>query len=660
MSKSLAVKYRPHGWDAVVEQSSVKAILQNQLESGEVKNAYIFVGSAGCGKTTCARIFANAINHGQGAPIEMDAASNNSVEDVRNIAKMAQTKSMNSEYKVFIIDECFTGETELLTDRGYVRFDKLLGDEKVAQWSDDGHIQFVEPIRFIKKHYKDDLVCWSPRNGKEVRMTKHHIQPLHYIKSNQVKSKFIQDVRFSQTNNLVVSGIGDGCNNTFSDIDRLAVAVQADGVFQHKSKLTGKTHWTIQVKKQRKKDRLLKLLENSGTTYKQIKPSPHGDTTDEYIRYSFDLPGDVSKLFSTHFHLDEMGYSRAKSFIEELQYWDGSSCDDYIQYNSVVKENVDFASAVAPLAGYSARQSVRVDNRSVNYQYYHVVRLYERTYSNCQHIKKTVHYEPFDGDVYCVEVPSHKIFVRADGFTFMTGNCHMFSQGAWAAMLKLIEEPPARSIFIMCTTDYWKIPKTILSRSQRYTFNRISQAGIVKRLYYILSQEWGQDADYYLNGDGALEYIARLSDGGMRDAITTLDKCLAYSTELTLDNVVKALGGSSFDELFELTDAILSSDFTKIINIVEEIYCRGDDMKQFVKGYLDFCMDIYKVKLTKSVEFTKFPDTDDFWHWIKEEFADYDLETCLKTLIKDLIALDNDIKWSQHPKNIIEARLLSL
>lgn len=341
--KSLAVKYRPHGWDAVVEQSSVKAILQNQLESGEVKNAYIFVGSAGCGKTTCARIFANAINHGQGAPIEMDAASNNSVEDVRNIAKMAQTKSMNSEYKVFILDEV-----------------------------------------------------------------------------------------------------------------------------------------------------------------------------------------------------------------------------------------------------------------------------------------------------------------------------HMFSQGAWAAMLKLIEEPPARSIFIMCTTDYWKIPKTILSRSQRYTFNRISQAGIVKRLYYILSQEWGQDADYYLNGDGALEYIARLSDGGMRDAITTLDKCLAYSTELTLDNVVKALGGSSFDELFELTDAILSSDFTKIINIVEEIYGRGDDMKQFVKGYLDFCMDIYKVKLTKSVEFTKFPDTDDFWHWIKEEFASYDLETCLKTLIKDLIALDNDIKWSQHPKNIIEARLLSL
>lgn len=340
MAKSLAVKYRPHGWDAVVEQSSVKAILRNQLKSGDIKNAYIFVGSAGCGKTTCARIFANEINKGKGKPIELDAASNNGVDDVQNIHKMAQTKSLDSEYKVFILDEV-----------------------------------------------------------------------------------------------------------------------------------------------------------------------------------------------------------------------------------------------------------------------------------------------------------------------------HMFSQGAWAAMLKLIEEPPARSIFIMCTTDYWKIPKTILSRSQRYTFNRISQAGIVNRLSDILAME---KVEQYADSLAAVEYIARLSEGGMRDAITTLDKCLAYSTELTLDNVVKALGGSSFDELFELTDAILSSDFTKIINIVEEIYDRGDDMKQFVKGYLDFCMDIYKAKLTKSVEFTKFPDTDDFWHWIKEEFADYDLETCLKTLIKDLIALDNDIKWSQHPKNIIEARLLSL
>lgn len=104
--KTLAVKYRPTSWNEVSEQSSTKIILQQQLESGEVKNAYLFCGPAGCGKTTCARIFANEINNGEGNPIELDAASNNGVDDVRNIIQQAKTKSINSEYKIFIIDEC--------------------------------------------------------------------------------------------------------------------------------------------------------------------------------------------------------------------------------------------------------------------------------------------------------------------------------------------------------------------------------------------------------------------------------------------------------------------------------------------------------------------------------------------------------------------------
>lgn len=105
-TKALAIKYRPKTWDDVTEQGSTKIILQQQLESGEVKNAYLFCGPAGCGKTTCARIFANDINKGEGNPIELDAASNNGVDDVREIIQQAKTKSLDSEYKIFIIDEC--------------------------------------------------------------------------------------------------------------------------------------------------------------------------------------------------------------------------------------------------------------------------------------------------------------------------------------------------------------------------------------------------------------------------------------------------------------------------------------------------------------------------------------------------------------------------
>lgn len=103
--KSLAIKYRPQTFDDVSEQSAIKVILEQQIKSGEIKGAYCFVGAAGTGKTTCARIFANEINHGEGVPIEMDAASHNGVDDVREIAKMAQTKALDAEYKVFILDE---------------------------------------------------------------------------------------------------------------------------------------------------------------------------------------------------------------------------------------------------------------------------------------------------------------------------------------------------------------------------------------------------------------------------------------------------------------------------------------------------------------------------------------------------------------------------
>lgn len=104
--QSLAVKYRPKTFDDVVEQSSIKVILEQQLSTGTFKHAYLFCGGAGTGKTTCARIFANEINKNSGNPIEIDAASNNGVDDVREIIQQAKTKSLDSEYKVFIIDEC--------------------------------------------------------------------------------------------------------------------------------------------------------------------------------------------------------------------------------------------------------------------------------------------------------------------------------------------------------------------------------------------------------------------------------------------------------------------------------------------------------------------------------------------------------------------------
>lgn len=333
---SLAVKYRPTMFDDVVEQESIKVILEQQLKSNSIRHAYLFTGGAGTGKTTCARIFANEINHGQGSPIEMDAASNSSVEDVRNIVQQAKSKSLDSEYKIFIIDEC-----------------------------------------------------------------------------------------------------------------------------------------------------------------------------------------------------------------------------------------------------------------------------------------------------------------------------HAISLMGWQAFLKLLEEPPAKSIFIFATTDPQKIPKTILSRVQRYDFSRISRQGIMNRLEAIIAAEGKEQAIKYT--DDAIEYLAKIADGGMRDAITLMDKALSYNKSLTLENVVKALGTTNYDIMFELTDSyVYRDDGKKMINIIEELHSQGKDLKRFVKTYIQFLLDVNKYAIGCDWKQLSIPHLKEYEKKMDKWLKGNDI---FSSLLKEMVAIDNDIKYSTSPKYDIEARM---
>ena len=337
-TKTLAVKYRPKTFDDIVEQDNIKIILGQQLKSGEIKNAYLFCGPAGDGKTTTARIFANEINKGQGNPIEMDAASNSGVDDVRNITMQAQGKSLDSEYKVFIIDEC-----------------------------------------------------------------------------------------------------------------------------------------------------------------------------------------------------------------------------------------------------------------------------------------------------------------------------HSISNTGWQAFLKLIEEPPAKSIFIFCTTDPQKIPKTILSRVQRYDFQRISQQGIVDRLLYILCEENEADDGERGVSAEAIEYIAKIADGGMRDAISLMEKCLAFNKELTLENVVSTLGTVDYDVMMKLTEYILEDNVKSVVEEIESIYSSGKDIKQFVKQYMHFLLDISKFWVDCDWQYLSIPKLDTYKNWIEginESSLDY-----ISMLLGTVIQLNAEIKYSSTPRQDIEAGL---
>lgn len=126
--ESLAVRYRPHTFDEVTSQTSVIKILKRQLELNSFKNAYLFCGPSGCGKTTIARIFAREINKGIGEPIEIDAASNNGVDNVRKIIDDSVNRSLDSEYKIFLIDECHS-----LTNQSWQAF--LKGIEEPPKYT---------------------------------------------------------------------------------------------------------------------------------------------------------------------------------------------------------------------------------------------------------------------------------------------------------------------------------------------------------------------------------------------------------------------------------------------------------------------------------------------------------------------------------------------
>ena len=241
---------------------------------------------------------------------------------------------------------------------------------------------------------------------------------------------------------------------------------------------------------------------------------------------------------------------------------------------------------------------------------------------------------------------------------FIVDECHSLSNTAWQAFLKLLEEPPAWSIFIFCTTNPEKIPRTILSRVQRYDFQRISQQGIVKRLFYILSQEYGQDASYYLQNDGALEYIAKIAEGGMRTAITYLDKVMSFG-KVELQAVVKVLGVANYTTMMDLTNYMIAGDRESVISIIEDMYNDGVDLKQFIRQYINFVLDAKKAVLIGDMKYTQLPETQEVKEFIDYYRADMELfSDDMSKLLTVLVNLNNDIKYDSSPKSLIEICLL--
>lgn len=257
---------------------------------------------------------------------------------------------------------------------------------------------------------------------------------------------------------------------------------------------------------------------------------------------------------------------------------------------------------------------------------------------------------------------------------FIIDECHSLSNGAWQAMLKLLEEPPKFSIFILATTDPQKIPATILSRVQRFQFNKISNQGIVDRLKTICDIENKDIVEEYGDMDSAsdiewareqnlpifdydidaLEFIAKTASGGMRDAITLMDKCLSLSNELTLENVLKTIGSESYETFFEFLNRLCNKG-KHSITVIENVFNEGKDVKQFMKEFGKFILDVEKYLIYESTEYINIPATQENINQLKELEL---LRNEVFDVMELVVNINNKIKWDSDPKTLIELEIL--
>ena len=230
---------------------------------------------------------------------------------------------------------------------------------------------------------------------------------------------------------------------------------------------------------------------------------------------------------------------------------------------------------------------------------------------------------------------------------FIIDEVHSISPAGWQVLLKTLEENPAKSVFLLCTTNPEKIPATILSRVQTFQLSKISLEGINKRLTHILEEEKKEGRNITYSPE-AVNYIAKLANGGMRDAITLLDKALAFSEDVSSENVYKALNLPSYDDYFLLLNAVAKKDNKSIADIIHKVYNSGVNFTKGFEGFHAFICNIVKYIFLQDINATMIPA-----HY-QDKISNYGTAhstLCLKLAAK-LLKLNQELKGTQYLQEV--------
>ena len=235
---------------------------------------------------------------------------------------------------------------------------------------------------------------------------------------------------------------------------------------------------------------------------------------------------------------------------------------------------------------------------------------------------------------------------------FIIDEAHMLTTEAWNALLKTIEEPPAHVMFIFATTEIEKLPVTIVSRCQRYTFRRITSDDIAQRLSYVAEKEgFGLDS-------AAAQLIAVHADGGLRDALSILDQCAGMATGSITPQVVEELIGLVSKEwIIHFLDALRNGDGPKLLSYIHDALAEGRDATQIMEALIQHVRALLVGKVAPDADELKVYDAFKDEFLAQAESIDFNE---LNQYVRSVQSILNDAKQVDNPRTIIEMGLLVL
>lgn len=257
---------------------------------------------------------------------------------------------------------------------------------------------------------------------------------------------------------------------------------------------------------------------------------------------------------------------------------------------------------------------------------------------NIREIREEVSYSPTSG--------KYKVYIIDE--------VHMLSIGAFNALLKTLEEPPSYVIFILATTEVHKIPVTILSRCQRYDFKRIPVSTIAERIEELLTEENVQAEP------DAVNYISRMADGAMRDALSLLDQCIAFlpNSVLTHEKVLQILGAVDTEVFSCLLRDILNEQVNGVMQTVEQLIADGRELGQFVTDFAWYLRNLLLIKNSEGIESVLDVSKESIIR-LKEE-AELTTDEQLIRYIRIFSELSNQLKYATQKRILLEVALIKM